>query len=65
MKKFYKFIRIITQTDYIGECRFHPTCSDYCLQCYKKYNPIKATYKSMWRLLRCNPWNSYFGEDTP
>lgn len=65
LKKTYKLVRIITQTDYAGECRFHPTCSEYCSECYKKYNPLKATAKSAWRLLRCNPWNSHYGIDLP
>ncbi|HEY1041722.1 MAG TPA: membrane protein insertion efficiency factor YidD [Candidatus Paceibacterota bacterium] len=65
LKSTYKFIRIITQTDYVGECRFHPTCSEYCAECYKKYDPFKATVKSAWRLLRCNPWNKSYGVDVP
>ncbi|MFA7636618.1 MAG: membrane protein insertion efficiency factor YidD [Monoglobales bacterium] len=36
-------------------CRFTPTCSEYALQAFEKYNFFKALWLSMWRLLRCNP----------
>lgn len=45
-------------------CRFSPTCSHYALICYQKYNPFKATAKTIWRLLRCAPW-SKGGVDLP
>ncbi len=38
-------------------CRFYPTCSTYSIQAYQKYNFFKATYLSVWRILRCNPLN--------
>ncbi|MBZ0201072.1 MAG: membrane protein insertion efficiency factor YidD [Ignavibacteriaceae bacterium] len=38
-------------------CRFYPTCSEYAVQAYSKYGVIKGTIKSIWRILRCNPWN--------
>ncbi|NOY78971.1 MAG: membrane protein insertion efficiency factor YidD [Calditrichaeota bacterium] len=38
-------------------CRFYPTCSTYSIQAYTKYNFFKATYLSVWRILRCNPFN--------
>ncbi|MCB5259808.1 MAG: membrane protein insertion efficiency factor YidD [Candidatus Cloacimonetes bacterium] len=37
-------------------CRFTPTCSTYALQAYQRYNLLKATYLSSWRILRCNPF---------
>lgn len=38
-------------------CRFYPTCSEYSLQAYKKYRFFKGTYLTIWRILRCNPFN--------
>ena len=38
-------------------CRFYPTCSDYALQAFQKYNFFKALFLSVYRILRCNPWN--------
>jgi len=38
-------------------CRFYPTCSEYAIQALTKYGIIKGTIKSVWRVLRCNPFN--------
>jgi putative membrane protein insertion efficiency factor len=40
-----------------GFCRFHPTCSEYAVQAIEKYGLIKGGLKSIWRIIRCNPWN--------
>jgi len=40
-----------------GYCRFKPTCSDYAIDAVKKHGIIKGGVKSIWRVLRCNPWN--------
>jgi putative membrane protein insertion efficiency factor len=40
-----------------GFCRFYPTCSEYGIQVIKKYGPIKGGLKTIWRVLRCNPFN--------
>ncbi|MFA5359815.1 MAG: membrane protein insertion efficiency factor YidD [Patescibacteria group bacterium] len=41
-----------------GFCRFHPTCSEYAIQAIEKYGFIKGGFKAVWRVLRCNPFNS-------
>ncbi|MBU2617043.1 MAG: membrane protein insertion efficiency factor YidD [Nanoarchaeota archaeon] len=38
-------------------CRFIPSCSEYCELAIVKYGPRKGLLLSIWRLLRCNPWN--------
>lgn len=38
-------------------CRFYPTCSEYSVQAFRKYGVIKGGAKSVWRILRCNPFN--------
>ncbi|MEO0280763.1 MAG: membrane protein insertion efficiency factor YidD [candidate division WOR-3 bacterium] len=38
-------------------CRFTPTCSEYSLQAYQKYNFIKASFLTIRRILRCNPFS--------
>lgn len=35
-------------------CKFYPTCSNYAIEAYKKYNFIKATWLTLMRILRCN-----------
>jgi len=39
-----------------GYCRFYPTCSEYSYQKIKKEGLIIGLPKSLWRILRCNPW---------
>ncbi|MGA7836399.1 MAG: membrane protein insertion efficiency factor YidD [Ignavibacteriaceae bacterium] len=38
-------------------CRFYPTCSEYAVQAFTKYGFFKGIVKSVWRILRCNPFN--------
>lgn len=38
-------------------CRFIPSCSEYSYQALEKYGALKGTILSIWRLLRCNPFN--------
>ena len=37
-------------------CRFQPSCGQYSLQAFRKYNFFKALGLSAWRVLRCNPF---------
>jgi putative membrane protein insertion efficiency factor len=43
-------------------CRFLPTCSEYSYQAINKYGIIFGGWKSVVRILKCNPWNKG-GED--
>ena len=47
-----------------GYCRFHPSCSEYGYQCIKRDGLIRGGIKTLWRILRCNPWNKG-GVDKP
>lgn len=38
-----------------GRCKHYPSCSNYAIECYEKFNFIKATCLTAWRLIRCNP----------
>ncbi len=38
-------------------CRFYPTCSHYSYQAIAKYGVIKGGLLSIWRVLRCQPFN--------
>ncbi len=40
-----------------GTCRFHPTCSEYAVMAIEKYGLFKGSLKSLWRILRCNPFS--------
>ena len=37
-------------------CRFTPTCSQYALEAFRKYGPLKGFWLSLKRILRCHPW---------
>jgi putative membrane protein insertion efficiency factor len=39
-----------------ASCRFTPTCSEYAIQSVKKYGPLKGSFLTVKRLLRCHPW---------
>jgi putative membrane protein insertion efficiency factor len=47
-----------------GYCRFYPTCSEYGYQVISKHGLFVGIFKTMWRILRCNPW-SKGGVDLP
>jgi uncharacterized protein len=42
---------------FIQSCRFYPSCSEYSKQAFEKYNFFKALFLSIYRIIRCNPWN--------
>jgi hypothetical protein len=39
-------------------CRFYPSCSHYGYQAVYKHGAIKGSWLAIWRILRCNPFNS-------
>ena len=56
MIRFYQ--KFISRYILVGRhCRFYPTCSEYSLQAYRKYGFVKGTFLSIYRILRCNPFN--------
>jgi putative membrane protein insertion efficiency factor len=40
-----------------GSCKYHPSCSQYALDAYRRYGFVRGTVLAAWRLLRCNPWS--------
>ena len=58
-----KIYKLTLSPFFYGSCKFEPSCSSYCLECFEKYNFLKATYKSITRILRCNPWFGHSGHD--
>ena len=41
----------------VGQCKYHPSCSQYAIDAYKEFGFFKGTLLAGWRLLRCNPWS--------
>ncbi|MFH1728980.1 MAG: membrane protein insertion efficiency factor YidD [Pseudomonadota bacterium] len=46
------------------KCRFYPSCSEYALKSFQKKPFHIALFKTIYRILRCNPWNDG-GVDLP
>jgi len=40
-----------------GFCRFTPSCSQYGIEALSKHGLIRGGLMTVWRVLRCNPWN--------
>ena len=38
-------------------CRFHPTCSEYALECFATQTPWMGLYLSARRIARCHPFH--------
>ena len=38
-------------------CRFVPTCSAYAIEAFEKRGFFIGMILTVWRILRCNPWN--------
>lgn len=45
-------------------CRFYPSCSEYSIAAIKKHGLANGLFKSIVRILKCNPW-SKGGVDYP
>lgn len=39
------------------QCKYYPTCSEYCKQAIEKYGFIKGTVLGFIRILKCNPFS--------
>lgn len=46
-------------------CRFYPSCSQYAVLAVTRHGAVRGTGLAVWRLLRCNPWNSGGVDDVP
>jgi uncharacterized protein len=38
-------------------CKYHPSCSQYAIDVFRRYGLARGTVLAGWRLLRCNPWS--------
>ena len=47
------------------KCRFTPTCSNYALQAFRKYGPLKGFWLSAKRIARCHPWGGHGHDPVP
>ena len=40
-----------------NKCRFYPSCSQYAHDAFERHGIVKALVLSIYRILRCHPWN--------
>ncbi len=40
-----------------GQCRFHPSCSEYCIGAINKYGAVVGSLRAVRRILRCHPFH--------
>ena len=61
MKKFVlsilRFYKKFISPALPDSCRFYPTCSEYAATAVGKYGVLKGSIKSIYRIIRCNPFN--------
>ncbi|MEK6527725.1 MAG: membrane protein insertion efficiency factor YidD [Nitrospirota bacterium] len=38
-------------------CRFHPSCSSYCLEAINNYGSLKGSGLFLMRILKCHPFH--------
>ncbi|UCD43152.1 MAG: membrane protein insertion efficiency factor YidD [Chloroflexota bacterium] len=41
-----------------NSCRFYPSCSHYGYQAIYKHGAIRGSFLAIYRIIRCNPFNS-------
>ena len=39
-----------------GQCRYHPTCSQYAIDAVTKYGAVVGSWRAAKRICRCHPW---------
>lgn len=40
-----------------GQCRFHPSCSQYAIDAITKYGALRGGWRAVRRIGRCHPWS--------
>jgi len=56
----------VTLSPFLGSnCRFDPTCSEYGIQAFQKYNPTKAFFLLIKRVSRCHPFSPGGADPAP
>lgn len=52
-----KFYRKYLSVMKLRCCRFYPSCSEYAIEAIEKRGTLMGGIKSIWRVLRCNPFS--------
>jgi putative membrane protein insertion efficiency factor len=46
-------------------CRFHPTCSEYCLEAIETHGIFRGAFLGLRRIGRCHPWGGAGHDPVP
>ncbi len=49
--------QLVVSPWYGQTCRFYPSCSSYGIEALRTHGAVRGLGLTLWRLLRCNPWN--------
>ena len=56
--KLIRFYQIFISPLLGNNCRFYPSCSEYCAQAIEKYGLFRGLELGVKRILKCHSWNS-------
>ena len=42
-----------------GQCRYHPSCSQYAIDAVGKYGAVRGSWRAVKRICRCHPWGGH------
>ncbi len=62
---FVQLYRAVFSSITPGNCRFSPTCSCYATDALRSHGPIRGSWLTLRRLIRCNPWGSWGHDPVP
>ncbi len=51
---------------FVGSCcRFHPSCSEYSLEAFRRFGFFRGLILTLYRILRCQPFSSGGVDNVP
>ena len=50
--------RVLLSPVLAPSCRFYPTCSAYAVEAIELHGPLRGSWLTVKRILKCHPWHS-------